>query len=142
MSHSVTTLTIAMAKKIANAIEAKASATNLALVISIYDNHGNLKYFERMENTSYGSIRLSQLKAQTAASLPLSSRALADRSAALPANPYSAIPDILLLSGGLPIITKTGQHIGAIGISGATPEIDELCATAGLAAIAEELSLQ
>ena len=57
----------------------------------------------------------------------------------MPANPYSAIPDILLLGGGLPILTKDGQHIGGIGISGVTPEFDELCAQAGLDAIAEEL---
>jgi len=33
-----------------------------------------------------------------------------------------SIPDMLLLGGGLPIITQDKQHIGSIGISGATPE--------------------
>jgi uncharacterized protein GlcG (DUF336 family) len=57
----------------------------------------------------------------------------------MPANPYSAIPDILLLGGGLPIFTKDKFHIGSIGISGATPELDELCAQAGIDAVKEEL---
>lgn len=130
-------LTLVTAKKIADAAEQKALENNLAIVISIYDNSGNLKYFQRMDNTSYGSIRISQLKAKTSASMPLSSRKLAERSAKMSGNPYSAIPDILLLGGGLPIITKDGQHIGAIGVSGATPELDELCAQAGLDAITE-----
>jgi len=29
-----------------------------------------------------------------------------------------------LLEGGLPILDKNGMHIGGIGISGATPELD------------------
>lgn len=130
-------LTLDMAKKIALAIEKKAIENKINIVISIYDESGNLKYFQRMDNTSYGSIRISQLKAKTSASMPLSTKALADRSAKMPANPYSSIPDILLLGGGLPIITNDGQHIGSIGISGATPELDELCAQAGLDAIAD-----
>ncbi len=133
------TLTLDMAKKIAAATEKKAIENNINVIISIYDNSGNLKYFQRMDHTSYGSIRISQLKAKTSASMPVSSKALAERSAKMPANPYSAIPDILLLGGGLPILTQDGQHIGAIGISGATPELDEICAQAGLDVITEEL---
>ena len=128
-------LTLEMAKKIADAAKKEALKKGITIVISIYDNHGNLKYFQRMDNTGYGSIRIAHLKAKTAASLPLSSKALAERSAAMPANPYSAIPDMLLLGGGLPIITKDGKHIGSIGISGATPELDEACARAGLNAV-------
>lgn len=133
-------LTLDLAKKIALATTEKAIENKINIVISIYDNDGNLKYFQRMDNTSYGSIRVSQLKAKTSASFPLSSKALADRSAKMPANPYSGIPDILLLGGGLPIITNEGQHIGSIGVSGATPELDELCAQAGLDAVANELA--
>jgi len=140
MTISRRTLTLDMAKKIALAAEEKAIENKINIVISVYDDSGNLKYFQRMDDTSYGSIRISQLKAKTSASMPLSSKALADRSTKMPTNPYSAIPDILLLGGGLPIITKDGQHIGSIGVSGATPEIDELCAQAGLDALAGELT--
>ena len=49
------------------------------------------------------------------------------------------VPDIVLLEGGLPIITQDGQHVGAIGISGANPLLDGICAQAALDAIAKEL---
>lgn len=133
------TLTLDMARKMAAATENKAIENKITIIISIYDNSGNLKYFQRMDNTSYGSIRISQLKAKTSASLPLSSKALAERAAKMPINAYASIPDMVLLGGGLPIITQDGQHIGAIGISGATQELDELCAQAGIDAIADEL---
>ena len=45
----------------------------------------------------------------------------------------------VLLEDGLPIITKAGQHIGSIGISGANPELDSICAQAGIDAITEDL---
>lgn len=66
-----------------------------------------------MDNTSYGSIRVSKLKAKTSASFPITSKELSERSNKMTANPYSPIPDILLLAGGLPIITADGLHIGA-----------------------------
>lgn len=68
--------------------------------------------------------------------MALSTKALAERNASLPVSPYLGIPDIVLLGGGLPIITKDGQHIGSIGISGATQQLDE---EAGLDAIAGDL---
>lgn len=128
-------LTLEMAKIIAHAAHIKAKNHNITIVISIYDNHGNLKYFQRMDHTSYGSIRISQLKAKTSASLPISSKALADKSAKMTTNPYGTIPDVLTLGGGLPIFNQNNEHIGAIGISGATPELDELCAQAGFDAL-------
>lgn len=38
-----------------------------------------------------------------------------------------------------PITKKDGHHIGAIGISGANPELNGTCAQAGLDSIAHEL---
>lgn len=128
-------LTLEIARRIADAAQQKAIENNLTIVISIYDNHGNLKYFRRMDETSYGSIRVSQFKAKTSASFPLSTKSLSERSAKIPANPYASIPDVILLGGGLPIFDSEGRHIGAIGISGATPELDEACAQAGLDAV-------
>jgi glc operon protein GlcG len=49
------------------------------------------------------------------------------------------VPGIVLLEGGLPIITKDSQHIGSIGISGANPELDGVCAEAALDAIERDL---
>jgi uncharacterized protein GlcG (DUF336 family) len=116
----------------AAAAERAARAQGVAIVISIVDNHGNLKHFHRMDGTSSGSIKVAQLKASTSARFPLSSSTLAERSAALPTNPYASLPGFTLLGGGLPIMDANGQHIGGIGISGATPELDAQFAQAAL----------
>lgn len=134
-------LTLALAKKMADAAQKKAEELHLKICVSIIDDGGNLFYFFRMDHTSYGSIRISELKARTSASLPLSSKALGERNAGMPGGPYGggAIPGLLLLAGGLPILTATKAHLGGIGVSGATPDLDETCAHAGLEAIREEL---
>ena len=49
------------------------------------------------------------------------------------------VPGIVLLEGGLPIISKDGQHLGSIGISGANPQLDGLCAQAALDVIKDYL---
>jgi len=123
----------------ANAAEAKAIENNLKIAIAIMDNHGNLKYFRRMDGNAFISVRMAPLKALTSASMPISTKALALRNETISNGPYLGVPGIVLLEGGLPVITKDGQHIGAIGISGATPELDGICAQAGLDAIAESL---
>ncbi len=110
-------LSLASAQAMVDAAHAKAIEHGITIVISILDGAGNLKYFRRMDKTSFGSIRISQLKAHAAASLPFSTKKLAERSAQHPNNPYGSIPGIILLGGGLPIVTSDGQHIGGIGIS-------------------------
>lgn len=108
-------------------------------MIAIMDSHGNLKYYRRMDGNNFVSVRMAQLKALTSASIPISTKALAERNLNTPNGPYLSVPGIVLLEGGLPIITKDGQHIGSIGISGANPELDGICAQAGIDAIADEL---
>ena len=125
-------ITAEAARIMAAAAERAARAQGFAIVISIVDNHGNLKHFHRMDGASSGSIKLAQLMASTSARFPLSSSSLAERSAALPANPYASLPGFTLLGGGLPILDANGEHIGGIGISGATPELDAQFAQAAL----------
>ncbi|WP_218168306.1 heme-binding protein [Pantoea sp. B9002] len=131
-SFNQNVLTSEVAQTMALAAERAAQKEGFAIVVSIIDNHGNLKYFNRMDGTSFGSIEVSQLKALTSAKFPVSSKTLAERSANLPGNPYAAIPGMLVLEGGLPIFNQAGAHIGAIGISGATPELDAKFAQAGI----------
>lgn len=135
----VKALSLKMAQKMAAAALAKAVEKNLKIVIAIMDNHGNLKYYERMDGNNVISVRMAPLKALTSASIPISTKALAERNTGIENGPYLGVPGIVLLEGGLPIITKDGQHIGSIGISGSTPELDGICAAAGLQAIEEDL---
>lgn len=139
MTLTVKALSLSMAKKMADAAEARAIAKDLKIVIAIMDAHGNLKYYRRMDGNNFVSVRMAQLKAMTSASIPISTKALGERNPTLENGPYLSVPGIVLLEGGLPIITKDAQHIGAIGISGASPELDGICAQAALDAIATEL---
>ena len=139
MMITVKALSLEMAKKMADAAEGKAIEKSLKIVIAIMDSHGNLKYYRRMDGNNFVSVRMAQLKAHTSASIPLSTKALAERNEKISNGPYLSVPGVVLLEGGLPIITKDGQHIGAIGISGATPELDGICAQAAIDAIQEAL---
>ncbi len=130
--RQLTLITSQTAKNIASAAESAALKKGYSIVVSIVDNHGNLKYFNRMDNTSVGSIDVSQLKASTSAKFPMSTEELSKRSEQQRGNPYASIPGMLLLGGGLPIFNKAGKHIGSIGISGATPELDAEFARAGV----------
>jgi glc operon protein GlcG len=132
-------LSLEMAKMLADSAEKKAIEKQVKIAIAIMDVHGNLKYYRRMDGNNFISVRMSQLKAMTSASIPLSTKALAEKNKIMDNAPYQAVPGIVLLEGGLPIITKDGQHIGSIGISGANPEIDGICAQAALDSIAEGL---
>lgn len=139
MTLLVKMLTLEMAKKMADSAEIKALERGLKIVIAIMDNHGNLKYYRRMDGNNFVSVRMAQLKALTSASIPISTKDLGLRNEKLANGTYLGVPGIVLLEGGLPIITKDGHHIGSIGISGANPELDGICAQAGLDAIFADL---
>jgi glc operon protein GlcG len=122
------------AKAMADAAEAKAIELSVKIAIVVMDQHGNLKYFRRMDGNNAVSLEMAPLKAKTSSLIPISTKELAKRNAALENKPYLAVPGIVLLEGGLPIFSPEGEHIGSIGISGASPEIDGECAAAALTA--------
>jgi uncharacterized protein GlcG (DUF336 family) len=124
-------MSLKSAQKMVDAVQQAAMVRDLRLVISVYDQHGQLKYFRRMDDTSVGSIQVAQLKGATSANFPVATRQLAERSASLPANPYASIPGFVLLPGGVPVFDSAGRHVGSIGVSGATPDLDEECAKIG-----------
>ena len=140
MTFQVKALSLEMTKQMADAAEQKASELKLNIAIAIMDSHGNLKYYRRMDKNNFISVRMSQLKAMTSASIPISTKALDERNKAMDNSPYSSVPGIVLLEGGLPVITQDGQHIGSIGISGANPELDGACAQAAIDTIAKHLN--
>lgn len=127
-------LTLTAACRLASQMEAEAIRRNIRMVFAIVDQHGNLKLFHRMDGTSSGSVKVAQAKAYTAASLPLSTKSLGERSSKLAANPYASLEGYLPLGGGVPIFSD-GVHLGGVGVSGATPDIDEEIACIGIQSI-------
>ena len=123
MINNLKELSLVMAETMAKRAEEFAIEHHIKIAIAIMDAHGNLKLFKRMDGNHFISIRMSQLKAMTSASIPISTKALAERNTEYLNSPYSSVPGIVLLEGGLPIICHNGQHLGSIGISGATPAL-------------------
>src|SRR4051812_31318641 len=136
-------LTLNVAKRIAEAAEAEAARRHLTGVIVIVDDGGHLLVLHRTDNNQVASVEAGIGKARTAAifrcpSKDFEGQVREGRVAAL------ALPGATPLQGGTPI-KLDGKVIGAIGVSGESPQEDEDVAKAGAAAaasaIAEEPSL-
>ena len=130
-------LTLATAQKMAAGCEAKAKAEGWKMVIAIVDDGGNLKHFSRMDDSFLISVKVSQMKANTSAGVPFSSKKFGEVAQAIKG--LELVPNTATFAGGLPIVTGSGKHIGAIGVSGATADQDEACAQAGLDAVKDLL---
>ena len=127
-------LTLAAAKKIATTAEAEAKKRGATVVIVVVDDGGHLLLLERLDDTQVASVEVGIGKARTAAIFRRPSKVFEDqvrdgRVAAL------ALPGATPLQGGVPIIHE-GKVIGAIGVSGNTPQEDEDIAKAGAASAA------
>jgi len=130
-------LTLAAAKKIAQAAEAEAIKRGSTVVIVVVDEGGYPIYLERLDDTQVASVEVGIGKARTAAIFRRPSKVFEDqvrngRVAAL------ALPGATPLQGGVPIVVD-GKVIGAIGVSGNTPQEDEDIAKAGTASTAEAI---
>lgn len=122
-------LTLSAAKKIAAAAEAEAQKRSAKVVIAVVDEGGNLLLLERLDDTQVASVEVGIGKARTAAIYRRPSKVFEDqirdgRVAAL------ALSGATPLQGGVPILFE-GKVIGAIGVSGETPALDEEIAIAG-----------
>ncbi len=125
-------LTLGAAKKIADAAAVEANKRKATVVIAVVDDGGNLLVLNRLDDTQVASVEVGIGKARTAAIFRRPSKVFEDqiregRVAAL------ALPGATPLQGGLPIVSE-GRVIGAIGVSGNTPQEDEDIALAGVKA--------
>ncbi len=122
-------LTLEVSKKIAAVAEAEAKKRGATVVIVIVDDGGHLLVLERLDDTQVASVEVGIGKARTAAIFRRPSKVFEDqvregRVAAI------ALPGATPLQGGVPIIFE-GKVIGAIGVSGNTPQEDEDIAKVG-----------
>jgi uncharacterized protein GlcG (DUF336 family) len=126
-------VTLEQAKKIAAGAAAECRNNRWNVAVAIVDTHGNLVYFERMDNTQTASPDIAIQKARTAAMYRRTTRAFAEAIAKTgPA--VMTLPGIVASPGGMPIFVE-GKVIGGVGVSGVTGDQDEQCAKAGLAAM-------
>ncbi len=125
-------LTLDSAKKIAAAAEAEAVKRHSTVVIVVVDDGGYPLVLHRLDDTQVASVEVGIGKARTAAIFRRPSRDFEEqikhgRTATL------VLPGATPLQGGLPIVLD-GKVIGAIGVSGNTPQEDEDIARVGAAA--------
>ena len=132
-----TVLSLETAKKMAAACEAMAKQQGWKMNIAIYDTGANMKYFLRQDDAFLGSIEVAKLKANTSASFPFPTKMLGEIAQKVPGIAFE--PGIVTFEGGVPIKTGSGEHIGSIGVSGASAEQDGQCAQAGLDAVKDDL---
>lgn len=100
------------------------------MAIAIVDPGGFLVYFERMDNTQYGSVRVAIDKARSAALYRRPSKVFEDALAGPGGMRILALRGAAPIEGGVPIMAG-GKLIGAIGASGGTAPQDGVAAGAG-----------
>lgn len=114
-----------------------ARSLNLAVSIALVDTGGHLVAFLRTDGAAFHTRGIAEDKAVSAVSFGIPTKvlgeALQSRSEEV-RNVLRLRPQLVALGGGLPI-SIDGRVVGAIGVSGATEEIDERIAAEGLAAI-------
>ena len=122
-------------KAIAGAV-ADARKQNLPMAIAVVDTAGQLVAFERMDNTQYGSIAVSNDKASSAALFRRPTKVFQDVLAGGGAGlRVLTLRGANAVEGGIPLMLD-GKIIGAIGVSGGSAEQDGVVAKAGQDAMA------
>jgi uncharacterized protein GlcG (DUF336 family) len=125
-------ITIEPAKKAAAAALDVARANGWAMAVAIVDPAGLLVYFEKMDDTQLGSVRVAPSKASAAALFKRPTKALQEALAAGGDGiRMLALEGAVPIEGGLPLVVG-GQIVGAIGLSGGTSAQDGQCAQAGV----------
>jgi uncharacterized protein GlcG (DUF336 family) len=130
-----TPITADVAKKIAAPAIAEARKNQWFMAVAIVDTHGELVYFEKMDDTQVGSVDVAIAKARSAARFKRPTKAFQDALAAGGEGlRILALEGAVPVDGGLPLVSG-GKIVGAIGMSGGTSVQDGQAAAAGAAAL-------
>lgn len=126
-------LSLSAARAVIAHAEAEAQSRGLGVVTVVVDAAGHVILLSRMDTAQVASVNVGIGKARTAAIYRRPSRLFEEqikngRVAAL------ALADATPLQGGVPIFVD-GQVVGAVGVSGDSPQADEEIAIAGTRAL-------
>ena len=115
------------AKSLLNVAEADAKRRGMKVSIAIVDGSGRLLAFIRMDDSQSGTDETAIKKARTAALYQSRGKVLAERVSQNQAF-LTTLPGITAVPGSAPVMS--GQYvIGAVGVSGATDDLDDAVAT-------------
>lgn len=129
-------MTLADARKIIAAAEAKAVEIGQPMNIAVADAGGNLIAHVRMDGAWMGSIDISINKAWTARAFDIQTKDLAEHSQS--GNQFFGIHAsnhgrVMIFAGGVPL-KSGGQVVGGLGVSGGSGAQDHAVAEAGAGA--------
>jgi uncharacterized protein GlcG (DUF336 family) len=114
-----------------------AEAIGVAMNMAVVDEGNNLVAFERMDGAWLGSVDIAQGKAYTARAFNMSTKDLAplcQPGQSLFGIHASNDGRLIIFAGGIPL-QRSGEVVGAIGVSGGAVEQDHVVAKAGAEAL-------
>ncbi len=137
------TLNLKIANQIIEAALAKARAMELPpMGCAVLDPGGHLKAFQGEDGLAFVRVHVCQAKAWGSLGIGVDSDKIAERYVAGGPNPgfinaLNAMTGgkVVPLAGGVLIRNSDGEIVGAVGVSGAKPEEDEICARAGIESV-------
>jgi uncharacterized protein GlcG (DUF336 family) len=126
-------ITLADARRVIAAAEAKAVEIGQPMNIAVVDTGGNLIAHVRMDDAWIGSIDISIKKAWTARAFDLETKALAKDSQS--GEQFFGIHvsnggKVMIFAGGIPL-KRDGKVVGGVGVSGGVGKQDQAVAEAG-----------
>jgi uncharacterized protein GlcG (DUF336 family) len=132
-------LSLAMAKTIAEATIAECKSKGFNTAAAVVDRAGQVIVILRDERATAQMVEMARRKAYTARMFRTTTMEFQKRTASDPTlTPQRDIADILALGGGVPIQVGN-ETIGGVGSSGSSQEMDDTCAKAGVAKVADLL---
>lgn len=132
----------ALALALAEATMTACQDEGYQVAVAVVDRFGEPQAILRDRFAGPHTVDTSSEKAWTAVSFRAPSLELDERiSAGELSESLRDVPGALMLGGGVPVMAA-GSIVGGVGVSGApAPDLDEACAEAGIAAIADRLPL-
>ena len=132
------TLTLNQADRLSDAVLAEGRSCGAKpLAVIVLDAGGHPIVYKREDGASLFRFDIARAKALGALGMGADTREIAKRAASNPAFFTSvavATGGGLALSAGGVLIGSGAEIVGAVGVSGDTPDTDEICALAGIAA--------
>ena len=134
---NIVSVSLADAKRVISAAEAKAAAIGSPSNIAVVDAGGNLVAHIRMDGAQLASVTHSINKAFTSLACRSATGDLA--ADAQPGGQFYGISNsvegrIITFAGGIPL-SKGDAYVGAVGVSGGTSAQDKAVAEAAVAAL-------
>jgi uncharacterized protein GlcG (DUF336 family) len=130
-------LSLSQAQAALAAGQARAAALGVPVNIAVLDAAAHLKAFGRMDDAVLGSIDVALGKARTAALFGITSEAVWDY--CKPGAPAPGLErstgGLMTFPGGVPLRDAGGRLVGAVGVSGGSPEQDADIARAAAATL-------